>query len=113
METLFKDIDAPLQFNMPLSQAGKIADVYYTVTRLDETGAPTAYIPKTQAGIIDSGTGSYTVILSFGLLGSYNIGWELENTPYVGNDSLLVISQLATVDNIDDLLNTRYSGIGL
>jgi len=113
METLYKNIDSPLQFNIPASQAGKIADVYYTVTRLDETGAPTSYIPKTQSGLIENGNGAYSVLLSFGLEGSYNISWELDGTPYVGNDSIVILDNYTTDDSIFILLNTRYSGIGL
>jgi hypothetical protein len=118
METLYKNIETPLQFNIPKSQAGKISDVYYTVTKLDETGAPVDYIPRTQAGIIENGNGAYTVLLTFGIEGSYNISWELDGpetgstTPYVGNDAIVVLDNYTTDESILTLLNTRYSGIG-
>jgi len=107
------DLTTLLLGAFPASQAGKISDVYYTVTTMDDTGAPGTHIAKTQNNIIAADNGAYGVNLIFAAEGTYNIFWEIDGTPYKANEEINVFANI--YDHIDSAIigsSTNYSGYG-
>ncbi len=88
------------QFNVPKSQAGKKVLIYYTVYNSDET----IFIARTQSGVKEFGEGAYGVLLSFPDEASYSIHWEIDGTPYIGNEEINIFNYRSVVD---------YDGYGL
>lgn len=108
MAQTYANIETVYQATFPASQAGKLSDVWYTVDRLDQTGAPSPFIIRNQDGVLESGNGAYAVNLVLGQ-GRYNIFWEIAGTPYKANEELNVLENI--YDKISSAV-TQWTGYG-
>lgn len=104
----YANLETVYQVAFPASQAGKLSDVWYTVNRLDETGAPIPYFVKNQDGVIETGSGVYAVNLILGE-GRYNIFWEITNTQYTATEEINVLRNI--YDDIDNI-SANWTGYG-
>lgn len=94
----FVDENLFLLANFPVSKAGLLGDVYYTI--LDETGSD--YISRTNTDVLERGGGSYGVIKSWASSFIGTIHWDID-----GQDQF----KANEVININER-NIIYSGIG-
>ena len=93
MNYAYENQSTMFQFNVPLSQEGRLSEVRYTLYKINftQTGNDvTVEIPSTNSGITETDDGSYQVELSLEI-GTYSINWKILGTTYVANEEINVI----------------------
>lgn len=117
MNYAYENQSTMFQFNVPLSQEGRLSEVRYTLYKINftQTGNDvTVEIPSTNSGITETDDGSYQVELSLEI-GTYSINWKILGTTYVANEEINVIDNIAEkIDTIStNLSNYTAYGSGL
>ena len=84
--------------NLPKSQAGRLAELYYTIHNADGS----VHTARTQTGLVEFGLGKYGVELSFSTEGGYIITFDIDASTYTAAEAINIY---------DDAV--RYDGYGL
>ena len=89
-----------LQSNFPISQAGKLGDVYYQILNQDGT----IFEPRTNIGVLEIGDGKYGVNYIFNEEKGYSIKWDIDGTKYTTGEEINILDYRKVPD--------QYNGFG-